>query len=170
MNIPGLEGQGLPRDWPNLETLTRLANQLFSEPPGAAPPEATPLSASPDLPAVEHALTGDFDLTKPLEVPDSSQASLPGAAEWNGLPDLVPQSPGPVVTPGDGGFYFLEYAGAMPAAASSSSEVFDVEQIRRDFPILREQVNRHRLVWLDNAATTQKPQAVIDRLKYFYEH
>jgi cysteine desulfurase/selenocysteine lyase len=31
-------------------------------------------------------------------------------------------------------------------------------------------VNGHPLVWLDNAATTQKPQAVIDRLKYFYEH
>ncbi len=47
---------------------------------------------------------------------------------------------------------------------------FDVETIRRDFPILREQVNGHQLIWLDNAATTQKPQAVIDRLSYYYEH
>ena len=36
--------------------------------------------------------------------------------------------------------------------------------IRRDFPILQERVNGRPLVWLDNAATTQKPQAVIDRL------
>ncbi len=43
-------------------------------------------------------------------------------------------------------------------------------QIRDDFPILQEQVNGHRLVWLDNGATTQRPQAVIDRLKYYYEH
>ncbi|MDR2661561.1 MAG: cysteine desulfurase [Treponema sp.] len=42
--------------------------------------------------------------------------------------------------------------------------------IRSDFPILAEQVNGHDLVWLDNAATTQKPQAVVDRLRSFYEH
>jgi cysteine desulfurase/selenocysteine lyase len=41
--------------------------------------------------------------------------------------------------------------------------------VRRDFPILRERVNGRPLIWLDNAATTQKPQAVIDRLKTFYE-
>jgi cysteine desulfurase / selenocysteine lyase len=51
-----------------------------------------------------------------------------------------------------------------------SSTSFDVETIRRDFPILRERVNGRPLVWLDNAATTQKPQSVIDRLSYFYAH
>ena len=40
--------------------------------------------------------------------------------------------------------------------------------VRRDFPILAERVNGRQLVWLDNAATTQKPQAVIDRLSRFY--
>lgn len=47
---------------------------------------------------------------------------------------------------------------------------FDPYAIRRDFPILQEQVHGRRLVWLDNSATTQKPRAVIDRLTYFYEH
>ena len=47
---------------------------------------------------------------------------------------------------------------------------FDVDLVRRDFPILEERVNGRPLVWLDNAATTQKPRAVIDRLTYFYEH
>ena len=47
---------------------------------------------------------------------------------------------------------------------------FDVHAIRRDFPILRERVNGKPLVWFDNAATTQKPQSVIDRVSYFYEH
>jgi cysteine desulfurase/selenocysteine lyase len=51
-----------------------------------------------------------------------------------------------------------------------SSDSFDVEAIRRDFPILRETVNGHPLIWLDNGATTQKPRSVIDRLAYFYEH
>jgi cysteine desulfurase/selenocysteine lyase len=47
---------------------------------------------------------------------------------------------------------------------------FEIEAIRADFPILQEQVNGRPLVWLDNAATTQKPQVVIDRLSYFYAH
>ena len=47
---------------------------------------------------------------------------------------------------------------------------FDVNAIRKDFPILSEQVNGRNLVWFDNAATTQKPKCVIDRLQCFYEH
>lgn len=43
-------------------------------------------------------------------------------------------------------------------------------KIKKDFPILNEQVNGKKIVWLDNAATTQKPQQVIDRIRYFYEH
>jgi len=46
----------------------------------------------------------------------------------------------------------------------------DIGSVRRDFPILNERVNGHPLIWLDNAATTQKPQSVIDRLSYCYEH
>lgn len=45
-----------------------------------------------------------------------------------------------------------------------------LEQIRQDFPILRERVNGNPLIWLDNGATTQRPQAVIDRLSYYYAH
>jgi cysteine desulfurase/selenocysteine lyase len=48
--------------------------------------------------------------------------------------------------------------------------VFDVQAIRRDFPILGRQVHGKPLVYLDNAATTQKPRAVIDALVHFYEH
>lgn len=45
-----------------------------------------------------------------------------------------------------------------------------LSQIRSDFPILSERINGNPLVWLDNGATTQRPQAVIDRIKYYYEH
>lgn len=48
--------------------------------------------------------------------------------------------------------------------------VFDPHLIRAQFPILQERVNGKKLVWLDNAATTQKPQVVIDRLSAFYQH
>ena len=45
---------------------------------------------------------------------------------------------------------------------------FDVAAIRQDFPILRQRIHGKPLVYLDNAATTQKPQAVIDRLMRYY--
>jgi cysteine desulfurase/selenocysteine lyase len=48
--------------------------------------------------------------------------------------------------------------------------VFDVQAIRRDFPILGRQVHGKPLVYLDNAATTQKPRAVIDALVHYYEN
>ena len=48
--------------------------------------------------------------------------------------------------------------------------MFDVETIRRDFPILSRKVHDKPLIWLESAATAQKPQAVIDRVARFYEH
>ena len=58
----------------------------------------------------------------------------------------------------------------VPEERDLSSFPFDAEALKRDFPILRERVHGRPLVWLDNAATTQKPQSVIDRLEYYYEH
>lgn len=46
--------------------------------------------------------------------------------------------------------------------------VFDVEKIRADFPILHQEVNGQPLVYLDNAATTQKPNAVIEAISNYY--
>lgn len=46
--------------------------------------------------------------------------------------------------------------------------VLNTNQIRTDFPILNQPINNHRLVYLDNAATTQKPQSVIDAQNEFY--
>ena len=47
---------------------------------------------------------------------------------------------------------------------------YDVERIREQFPILRDTVHEKRLVYLDNAATTQKPYAVINALDDYYRH
>ena len=49
-----------------------------------------------------------------------------------------------------------------------SSELY-IEQLRTQFPILDQQVNEHQLVYLDNAATTQKPQSVIDAICHYYQ-
>jgi cysteine desulfurase/selenocysteine lyase len=48
--------------------------------------------------------------------------------------------------------------------------VFDVRRIRDDFPILQEKIHGKPLVYLDNAATSQKPKAVIDALIHYYSH
>jgi cysteine desulfurase/selenocysteine lyase len=47
-------------------------------------------------------------------------------------------------------------------------DVFSPDIIRRDFPILQQRVNGKPLIWFDNAATTQKPQVVIDKVARFY--
>ena len=48
--------------------------------------------------------------------------------------------------------------------------MISAEKIRQDFPILFQEVNDEPLVYLDNAATTQKPKVVLDALKDYYEH
>ncbi|MGJ8670198.1 MAG: aminotransferase class V-fold PLP-dependent enzyme [Oceanococcus sp.] len=46
---------------------------------------------------------------------------------------------------------------------------FDPHTVRDQFPILRQQINGHDLVYFDNAATTQKPQCVLDALQHYYQ-
>jgi cysteine desulfurase / selenocysteine lyase len=52
--------------------------------------------------------------------------------------------------------------------STSGDAILDTERVRDDFPLLRQRVHGKPLVYLDNAATTQKPQAVIDRLVRYY--
>jgi cysteine desulfurase/selenocysteine lyase len=56
----------------------------------------------------------------------------------------------------------------MKTVSEIIAPAFDVQRVRNDFPILAQQVHGKPLVYLDNAATTQKPQAVIDALVGFY--
>lgn len=89
-------------------------------------------------------------------------------------PAAVPLPPGS--TPK---FYFLpdskpaESSSSKPSTDQQTSQLpqdsFDVEAVRRDFPILNQQVHGKPLIWMDNAATSQKPQSVIDTLSQFYE-
>ena len=51
-----------------------------------------------------------------------------------------------------------------------ATSAIDWTTIRADFPILRERVNGHPLIYFDSAATSQKPRAVIEALRNFYEH
>ncbi|MFT4047644.1 MAG: family 2A encapsulin nanocompartment cargo protein cysteine desulfurase [Solimonas sp.] len=122
-----------------------------------------------------------------LSVGDLAATPSYGFPTDDALKGLFVETPAPQVAkpasalPGKADFYFIEpsepaapsHAGPQPAPASSDvsrRRVFDVHAVRRDFPILAERVNGRPLIWLDNAATTHKPQAVIDRLAHFYAH
>ena len=157
MNISGLDAD-LPNGFPDVEAIQRLANQFFQAPPNE------PAPGIPD--------TASLDPANPLGGTSAPVIGLPGEAE---LRELLAPAAFPPAPASSAPFYFLEYGSAGPQGvngipSTGGRELFDVLQVRRDFPILEEQVNGRPLVWLDNAATTQKPKAVIDRLKYFYEH
>lgn len=139
----------------DVDLLARMAGEMFRALPagagvGAIAPAlggfgvALPSTPLPQVPALGAGLPDEASLRQLL-----AQA----------LP--LPASPSPSAD-----YYFLPEA----AQARTDAVPFDAQAVRRDFPILQERVNGKPLVWLDNAATTQKPQAVIDRLSHFYAH
>ncbi len=120
-------------------------------------------------------------LPAPVAVPGLPPASLAAILASMGSAQLERASqPAETFQAGAPAFYFLEErpptatqqaATAMRTAAEGDAHpAFCVEAVRRDFPILNERLHGRQLVWLDNGATTQKPQVVIDRLAYFYSH
>ncbi len=155
---------------------------LFSSEPTKAVPAAPPggtvtFPAETELSGKPPALPGAVPLPVNAKPQEPTAPQLPGAVTHDvqrGLPatygfinnarpiallDIVP-----ALEP-------LDAKTAVQPLADTLAAPFDVASVRRDFPILQEQVSGGRqLVWLDNAATTQKPQSVIDRLTYFYQH
>ena len=131
--------------------------------PGIAPPSIPFQAAAPKL-AAEAGGPPTPALPSGLGAAESAFPAFSFLEEARPLFSYPPSAPGPVPVSGP--------ADARPefAGLNLAPQAFDVETIRRDFPILRERVNGRPLVWLDNAATTQKPQSVIDRLSYFYAH
>ena len=134
-------------------------------------------------------LSSDTSMNRLYFLGDETRASgfVPGQVE-QGVPNEMagasapsyPASPG-CVTPGIGQqaphhnenrqYESRQYENyALPGVRSQNPAHFDVYRVRNDFPVLRQNVNGKPLVWLDNAATTQKPQHVIDALTYYYEN
>ncbi|TDS84354.1 family 2A encapsulin nanocompartment cargo protein cysteine desulfurase [Comamonas sp. JUb58] len=143
----------------------------FLDAPAAAAPGDAPLQALADQ--ARHAapdphLDG-IDLRGPraADVPPLGQAlQAPGAAPQYYFVHAV-QLPNGFVTPAKA----HPHADAAPAAAQQDRHPgFDIQAVRRDFPILSERINGKPLVWLDNAATTHKPRQVIERISHFYAH
>lgn len=181
---------------PDVELLTRLANEYFSALPAAAPAStASPAAPVTSPPALEipvfpadhfHAGNSAFP---PLGTGNLSSATISAVSAAIPLPfeeelrNLFPPAPLnpdaytgiPGRTSSGSSFYFIDSL-ASPRTDEATVKFapahppFDVNAIRRDFPVLKELVHGRPLIWLDNAATTQKPQAVIDRLSHFYRH
>jgi len=124
--------------------------------------EAAALSSAHQAPTAENHV-----VAHPFELPGEAalRRVLAELAGERSLPTTAPAQP-----PGGSGYYFLDQPAALPPVDATRFPAFDVQAVRRDFPILAERVNGKPLVWFDNAATTQKPQAVIDRLVQFYQH
>ncbi|KAF1053299.1 MAG: Cysteine desulfurase [Burkholderia gladioli] len=133
---------------------------------------------------VDDAAHGWHAAPQPIATPVSGAPSAQayGLPDGDVLRDLLSLHDAGKAPGGSGARYFVgdgaPAASAGPAGVASvgvspfagAHPPFDVNAIRRDFPILAERVNGKPLVWFDNAATTHKPQAVIDRLAYFYAH
>jgi cysteine desulfurase / selenocysteine lyase len=172
-----------------------IAPQPPRLPQPAASPSMLPSTYAPGLPVASAApselpSTPFYFLGEASGYPSRATVgqgiALPGDNDLRGL--LAPEEPAlRSVTPAErrssdqaGAFYFVDaarhpgphgsHAGGVPNAFASAHPPFDVNAVRRDFPILQERVNGRQLVWFDNAATTHKPQSVIDRLAYFYAH
>jgi cysteine desulfurase/selenocysteine lyase len=151
--------------------------------PAGLPAPSTPYYFLGEASALPSAVPDQGRVATPNDDRVSAQPfGLPGAEDLRALLAGFDRGPAVPQTPNNGNassFYFAQPQGhgssafdptAVPTPAASARPPFDVNAIRRDFPILQERVNGRQLVWFDNAATTHKPQAVIDRIAYFYAH
>ncbi|WP_420839404.1 family 2A encapsulin nanocompartment cargo protein cysteine desulfurase [Comamonas aquatica] len=121
-----------------------------------------PASGTPFVPGIPAGL---------LAAPAAPAAGLPGsghaAAPQFYFVDAV-QLPSGFVTPAKAHPHGEQ--ASTPQAQADRHPGFDVQAVRRDFPILQERIHGKPLVWLDNAATTHKPRQVIERIAHFYAH
>lgn len=177
--VPKPSGFGMPTDYaPSLPSVSN------TDPRNSVPVTSVPstpfyfLGHGTELPTAPAGIQ-----PVPLEnlVTPQSQ-TFPGQADVSHLLQGIaresqrPEAQSPKGT--GNGYYFVDPSGlanhdaqsSVPAVSQSAHPAFDVNAVKRDFPILQERVNGHQLVWLDNGATTQKPNQVIDRISYFYKH
>jgi len=159
-------GAGQRRGWDMRVPVTPPAIPAGAGPGAAAQPVSPAAPAA--APAAE-ALPPGLPVAAPgpqfyFIGPPAHAGSAPAGPPVPGGPAAV-NVPGVTEVPGAPAVSAVPGVAGLPAVPAAG---YDVEAIRRDFPILAERIGGHRLIWLDNAATTQKPQEVIDRLARFY--
>jgi cysteine desulfurase / selenocysteine lyase len=166
--------------YPGLAAKFPSASELYSFPgvPGVQSPPGVPVlpSSVPTKPPTDSELlalpTGPAGVAAvPSPVPGVLPPTIPGSSanSSGNFPDGERAAPQAGSLPQ--GIESVEFRPDLsPAELEVAKRPLDPRLIRQDFPILQERVNGRPLIWLDNAATTQKPNAVIDRLSYFYRH
>jgi cysteine desulfurase/selenocysteine lyase len=159
----------VPPGLPDEAALARLANEFFREFPGQPDTGAPGYQPGPVPVDVPVPVPVPVDVGVGVGAPGYQPGTASAGAARPGWPGQSFTLPG-ASPAGAPSFYFVDEVASPPGLPAGARPPFDVGAIRRDFPILGERVNGRPLVWLDNAATTQKPQAVIDRLSYFYAH
>lgn len=146
-----------------------LVQQVFQ---GGNQGVAEPAASGPPAPARDNSVYEPVHHASPKPLAEPSFETI----DWSTVSLTQAPQAGRAPAAHSENLYFLPPE-AQGTAASSHHAVsqphvaplFDVQRIRRDFPILDQKVNGHKLVWLDNAATTQKPRSVIDATSEFYE-
>jgi len=153
--------------YPGIAATLPSSSELFSF-PGLPSVQSAP--GAPGMPSTSaNATSTESDPRKAGSPPNMPGIGNLTAAESK-TTEAKTQKP-PSTPSSSGGIQPFEFIpGLEPASLGISKRPLDAKLIRRDFPILEERVHGHPLVWLDNAATTQKPNAVIDRIADFYRH
>jgi cysteine desulfurase/selenocysteine lyase len=178
--VPVLQASPLPiaPSVPRSSALQPGVGQAYAVPVPSVPAPSAPVAGSGfNFLGAGHGYPEAADVFVPTDLTLQS-AGFPGEVALQALlQDIDLREPvhgAPNNPPGH--FYFLDplqgqsrHPALVPQAPAGLAP-FDVNLVRRDFPILQERVNGKPLVWFDNGATTQKPQSVIDRLVYFYQH
>jgi cysteine desulfurase / selenocysteine lyase len=181
-----IQSPALPEDNPDLADAGRAVygkaapklpsvSQMFSFPgvPGAQSPPGAPVL--PSSVPTKHPTGTDLHpptaeaaraFANTAQVPGVLRPAVPGSSNTSDAEGTPKQSAS--LPKGVESFEFRP--DLAPGELGVAKRPLDPQLIRQDFPILQERVHGRQLIWLDNAATTQKPNAVIDRLSYFYQH
>lgn len=170
---PAQEGNSLPGKTRDIALNGGFPNASTSEPvhPTVVAGDREPVETPAKTPAGTHG-QGALDsfeygeprlFSKSIEAKPARPLLVSSAPVEPLLPAWIPTS----LPESESGFYFLEHL-ASAGASSEALTAFDVEGVRRDFPALHQRVNGHPLIYLDNAATTHKPQTVLDATSQFY--
>ena len=195
-SLPTLAPGGTPSAPHDVKSLTP---QVPDAPTNGAAALATPAQSAPSSageklihPGAASSLPSPSELFSFPGIPGLQSApgvpALPSSLPTQPLQAEMPKVSAPGLSSAEPGSIAASRAAAPSAAATAASpqrfefrpdvvpdlgiakRPLDPRLIRRDFPILDERVHGRQLIWLDNAATTQKPNAVIDRISYFYRH
>jgi SufS family cysteine desulfurase len=171
-----------------IPSVSKMPDLSGSDASSAVPPVHP--SAQPAAPKLSESENAPEKTPSGAHAPDSGKSYAYGEPRCNG--DYRPKGNKPETKTANGNpllglpeaesvaapeYYFLRGSnpsGKSPFACQSYPKnaapipKFDIEGVRRDFPALHQLVNGKPLIWLDNAATTHKPQALIDATSQFY--